>query len=335
MRLGIVVDGHGGFIGELLDDWRSRYQTEMFDFHEINLPLYQGRVNNWRIKQTLKEFIRRNDLVFFEWAGPLTILGSQLNVKTPLVVRLHSWELYEFAPHINWSGIDRIILVSQAMRRKFIEQYPVQASKTEVVNSGVSLKKFQPEWHEFSGDIAILCELVPIKRVYDLILTMYDLKIKGFNWKLNIGGKPRNDGAGSRRYYISMKRAVEKLSLQDQVIFHNWIDDTGSWLNKQDIFISNSFWEGQQVALLEAMASGCYCLSHFWDGAEEILPSEYIYASEYELQQKLIAFSKFDEQEKREHQNLMREIASEKFDIEHTKTHIRKIFEEVKVTTRP
>ena len=328
MRLGVVVDGHAGFIGDLLADWRSRYKTEEFNFQDIDLALFEERVNQWRLKKSLKNFINRNDIVFFEWAGQYATLSSQLNIKSPLIVRLHSWELFKFGPNIDWSRIDRILLVSNAMQQKFIDLYPDQAHKSKVVSNGVSLSRFSPTSRQFSGVMGILCDLVPIKRVYDLILTVYDLKKKGYEWKLNIGGKSRS-GPDSQRYNASIRRAVSKLGLQDQVFFYDWVQDTSTWLNEQDIFISNSYWEGQQVALLEAMATGCYCLSHFWDGAEEVLPPDYIFVTESELQQKIIAYTHLDENEKQQHRNLMRTIACENFDIEQTKARINSVLEEV------
>ena len=42
MKLGLIVDGHWGFIHELLADWQSRYETEVFSFAEVNLPLSGG-----------------------------------------------------------------------------------------------------------------------------------------------------------------------------------------------------------------------------------------------------------------------------------------------------
>jgi glycosyltransferase involved in cell wall biosynthesis len=333
MRLGVVVDGHAGFIGDLLSDWRSRYHPEVFDFHEIDLPVLRERLNQWRLRKSLKDFFTRNDIVFFEWAGHFTAFSSQLDAKTPVVVRLHSWELFKFGPYIDWSRIDRVLLVSKAMQQKFVDLYPHHANKTVVISNGVNLSRFSPANRIFSGNIGILCDLVPIKRVYDLILTIYDLKKKGYQWKLSIGGKSRS-GPDSQRYNASIRRAVSKLGLQDQIFFHDWVDDTATWLNEQDIFISNSYWEGQQVALLEAMASGCYCLSHFWDGAEEVLPPDYIFITESELQEKLTSFAHLDESEKQQHRSLMRSIACEKFDIERTKARISTVLEEVLAASR-
>ncbi|MEZ4622846.1 MAG: glycosyltransferase family 4 protein [Caldilineaceae bacterium] len=92
-------------------------------------------------------------------------------------------------------------------------------------------------------------------------------------------------------YYIAIQRAIEKLALQNNVTLHGHVTDTERWLREMDIFISNSYWEGQSVALLEAMASGCYCLAHFWDGSEDILPAECVYSSNDDLADKLIAYA--------------------------------------------
>jgi hypothetical protein len=36
---------------------------------------------------------------------------------------------------------------------------------------------------------------------------------------------------------------------------------------------------------MEAVASGCYCLSHDWDGADELLPAENLYLTDSQLRQ--------------------------------------------------
>ncbi|MEI9813645.1 MAG: glycosyltransferase family 4 protein [Acidobacteriota bacterium] len=73
--------------------------------------------------------------------------------------------------------------------------------------------------------------------------------------------------------------------------FYEHIEGTADFLSNMDVFISHSFWEGQQVALLEAMASGCYCLSHRWMGVEEVLPEDNLYLMEDELIAKIAAYA--------------------------------------------
>lgn len=329
MKLGLIVDDNNWtFISDLFIDWQANYEVEVFSHRETNPSVSQSLVKKWRLRRSLKRFLERNDVVFFEWAGPLLIVGSQLSDETPIIVRLHSYELFPHAPHIRWESVDRIILVSQAMQQKFVDLFPEQAEKTRVVSCGKSLHKFQPSPREFEGNIGMLCDLIPLKRVYEVILTLHELRKKGNILNLHVGGEPRK-GPDYERYCVSMHRAVEKLGLKDQVVFHGWVDDVVSWLQKIDIFISNSYWEGQHNSLLEAMGVGCYCISHFWDGAEEILPPEYLYVSDAELQQKIIEYCELPDEEKQHHQTKLRSIVREKFNIEQVKVRIREIIGEI------
>ena len=332
MRLGLVVDGHYGFISDLQADWHAHYETVVFEFREIEFPLSKGRVNHLRLVRSLNQFAKKNDVLFFEWAGPSLIIASQMRRMPPIIVRLHSWELYEFAGHIIWDNVDHVILVSNAMQRRFIEMYPNQSHKTRVVHNGVQFPGIAKSNHRSVYNIAMLGELIPIKRVYEVILGVHELRRQGCQIKLHVGGSAK-DGPSNVRYFVSLQRAVRELSLQDDVIFEGWIDDVSFWLAEMDVFVSNSFWEGQQVALLEAMSSGCYCLSHFWDGADEVLPPENIFVTESDLQQKIIEYLELPNSEKRRRQELMRTIAGEKFDIERTKREIRSIIDEVAAST--
>jgi glycosyltransferase involved in cell wall biosynthesis len=327
MELGLVVDGHRGFIRELLGDWRARYRTSEFSLRELHLPFAQGRINQWRLKRALTRFCRAHDAVFFEWAGPMTIVGSRLPIDTPVIVRLHSWELYEFAPHVEWEGVSRVILVSLAMQRRFSELFPAHAHKTRVVNCGRSLVDFAPAIRRFEGRIGMLCDLVPIKRVYEMVLVLHELRRDGHDYSLHLGGSPR-DGSNNQRYMVSLKRAVEKLALPDHVTLYGWVDDPAAWLRNIDIFVSNSYWEGQQNALLEAMASGCHCLSHFWDGAEEILPPQNLYVTDTELRAKILEFGALQESEKALRCEDLRTIVAERFDVERMKQGVREVIED-------
>ena len=71
MKLGVVIDGSDQFIRENLRNWRSRYETELFTYHDRKFQFLEGRINNQRIRYALSKFLNNNDVVFFEWSGPL------------------------------------------------------------------------------------------------------------------------------------------------------------------------------------------------------------------------------------------------------------------------
>jgi hypothetical protein len=84
---------------------------------------------------------------------------------------------------------------------------------------------------------------------------------------------------------------------------------------------------------MEAMASGCYCLSHSWAGAEELLPEENLYISGQQLNAKILAFAEASTSEKLEKRQRMRKIALANFDIENTKSSVRQVVESVAATS--
>jgi glycosyltransferase involved in cell wall biosynthesis len=84
------------------------------------------------------------------------------------------------------------------------------------------------------------------------------------------------------------------------------------------------------VAPMEAMACGCYCLSHHWHGAEELLPDdEHLYYTNNELKSKILAYCENSESEKQRLRERMRAHIYENSNIENTKIRIREIIDEV------
>ena len=325
-KLGIFVgEENWTFFNEIFNDLTNHFNIEVFKKKTYNIPLLQGRLNSLAYREGIRSILRRNDICFFEWASELLMEASQLPKSSVIVTRLHSFEIFEWAPKIKWDYVDKVIFVSQAMRKRFESLYPEHIHKTEFVYNGRPLDIFKPPiQRNFNFNLGMLCHITPIKRIYEVILMVYNLKAQGYRTHLHIAGK-----VVDLRYAAAIYRLVDKLNLQDSIIFYEYVTDSPAWLQNIDIFISNSYWEGQQVSLLEAMATGCYCLAHHWDGAEEILPPENLYFTEAELMQKIIEYSKNPEAKRQDGQTLMRNIALQKFDIERTKVQIRGIIEKV------
>jgi len=325
-RLGVFVgEDMWQFFQEIYDNLALHYQTEVYQRKTYNTPLLYGRLNRWAFREGIRSMLSSNDTCFFEWAGELLMVASHMPKRCAVVTRLHSFELYEWAPKINWDAVDKVILLSRAMQQQFGDLYPAHAHKAEVIFNGVPLDKFSPPIERnFSFKLGMLCNILPIKRVYEAVLMLYNLKVEGYDAHLYIAGKP----GGDLRYAAAIHRLVDKLELGESVIFDGYVTDSPTWLQKIDVFISNSFWEGQQVALLEAMATGCYCLSHFWDGAEEVLPAENLYVTEAQLREKIVRYYEASEAQRQEQRAQMRAIACEKFDIAQIASQILQVIEE-------
>lgn len=324
-RLGVFVgEDKWLFFKEIYRDLKGRYQTEVYRPKRYRLPVLGDEVNRWASRRRLKNMLRRNDICFFEWASDLLVEASHAPKSCVVVTRLHSFELYAWAPKVNWDNVDRVILVSRAMERRLTGLYPRLAGRTVVVPNGVSLDKFSPRGHARARlNMGTVCRITPIKRVYELVLTCYALHERGHDVHLHVAGDHDDDG----RYAVAIERLIDRLDLRAFVHLHGPVADVPAWLEQVDVFVSNSYWEGHQVALVEAMATGCYCLAHFWDGAEEILPPENLYVTDVELQDKLLQYWAQPETEQQAAQREMRRRVEERCDVDQQLPRIRQTIE--------
>jgi glycosyltransferase involved in cell wall biosynthesis len=117
-------------------------------------------------------------------------------------------------------------------------------------------------------------------------------------------------------YYASMLHLVKRLGLEDRVLFDGFQERPWEWYRKIDLFISNSYSEGLQVAPMEAMAAGCYVLSHRWHGAEELLPEDCLYFTDGELMHKVLIFTNGTPSRRRKSAVLTEALAMDRFSAE-------------------
>lgn len=328
MRLACVVgEGNWSFLGEVYKDLAVRYKTTVFEARRLNTPFLYHTINQWLLSFRLNVLLRTNDVAFFEWASEYLVEATRQTKRCPIITRLLGWELYEWAPKVDWSKVDVVIVLLEAVRRNLVQLHPQCEGKVVVINHGVSLDKFHPSPRRFGGVIGTLGYMTPRKRVYELILALYDLAQAGYDFRLCIAGEPVPQ---FQRDSAAIYRLPAKLGIADRVTFQGYVPEAAEWYRSIDIFVSNSYWETQHVALQEAMASGCYCLAHFWEGAEEFLPQGAIYGTNADLREKIIAYWQMPEDQKHQLQTNLRSIAEKKFDIEQTKERIRAIIEEVR-----
>jgi len=326
MKLGVVNEDIWDFFHEVYQQMVETHQTSLFKRRHFDLPIFNSRVNRSVLQRDFQKFIENNDVVFFEWGSELLALATRLPKRCGIVVRLHRYDVYAWFNKVDWDAVDKIILVSQAKRREFATKYPSQADKIVVIPEAIDLNKFQTHPKAYQGNLGILCHLSPRKRVYDLVLSFYELAQKIDGLHLYIGGDPR---PAFMDYYEALQSLIRRLNLQDQVTFDGLVTDSAAWYRKIDIFISNSYSEGLQVSPMEAIASGCFCLSHNWDGAEELLPGENIYFTDSELQDKIIKYHVLSGADKSRISTSLRDIVAQRFDVDKTKIEILRLLEEV------
>jgi glycosyltransferase involved in cell wall biosynthesis len=326
LKLGIFVgEDNWTFFSEIYSYLSSRFETRVFKRKVYNIPILYGRLNRWKYSRDIQHLLMDNDVCFFEWASDLLAIASHMPGRSRVITRLHSFELFQWASRIDWENVDRIVVLSEAMRAMFSMMYPTHSHKLVVIHNGCALDRFVfADEKKFTFTLGMLNTITPIKRIYEIVLMVHSLVRQGYPATLRIAGNPDND----ERYFAAITRIIRMLNLQDRISFDDFVHDTPAWLKDIDIFISNSYWEGQQTALIEALATGCYCLSHHWKGGDEMLPVDNLYVTENELMEKdHLLFKITGGRKKRIKGENAHERAEAEFDISATKQGIAELIE--------
>jgi len=308
-------------IGIVCNDWKffrnkyevlkGLYDVRTFKQPKTNIPT--GYYQNFLYKKHLLSLMCWSDITFFEFANKPLVVASNLKKASKIVVRLHRYELFSWADQVDWLKVDKVILVGSAMERAFVKKFPFMNEKTTVIYNDIDTDIFIPQNRKINNAIGIAGNIIPLKRIYELILVLYEIQKEISDLKLRICGWSSSDIV----YSYVIKELIEKLDLKEKVIFDGHILDASEmvkWYNKLDILICNSYIESFHCSSHEAMSCGRYALSHFWDGANEFFNKEQIYITDQELMSKVQSFYSLDEKSRRELSKRMRQEIIDKYD---------------------
>lgn len=326
MKLGVAIEDTWDFFHEIYAEFQAHHDVTLFTRRSTTLPIMNARLNQTLFKRDLQAFLRANDVVFFEWSSGLLAAAARLPKSGGIVTRMHRFEMYQWADRINWDNVDRLIVVSQAKQDEFVARFPRHAHIVEVITEGINLDKFPFRPKPFRGNLGILCHLRPRKRVYEAILAFAGLCRERDDLHLYIGG---GGAEGFHEYPIALTQLVAKMGLQEKVTFDGKVTDNTAWYGKIDVFMANAYSEGWQVSLIEAMASGCYCVAHQWAGADELMPPETLYFTDLEFQQIIRTYCELPEAERQRQIACLRQLAETHCDIRQIQVQIRQVVEGV------
>lgn len=169
---------------------------------------------------------------------------------------------------------DKIIAVSESIKRDIVKHDKIDPSKILVIYNGIDISKFAPS-EKFENirekllinadDIVIgfVGRLVPAKGLEYLIEVISYLKEEFKNIKLLIVGEGSLLG--------NLKDKARENGIHDRVIFTGQRRDVPDILHCMDIFVIPSIAEGIPNALLEAMAMGKPIIATKVGGIPEII----------------------------------------------------------------
>lgn len=164
---------------------------------------------------------------------------------------------------------DKMICVSECVRRNMIDTFHVDADKALTVYNFCDLKCPNVNKRTSSAiTISTMGRLTEPKGQWHLIRALK--KVIEYS-ETPILLKIIGDG----ELHYSLVQLAEKMGVQDNIIFAGFLDDPWSALADTDIYVSSSLWEGLPMALIEAGRCGLPIISTDCDaGCREILAPE-------------------------------------------------------------
>ncbi len=199
--------------------------------------------------------------------------------KNALITQVSRW--------IGWPGrhqrklqrlfCDKIICVSDGIRRRLVEEYGYPKEKMVVILNGVNLSQFNGRGEmsvrktlkigEFDDVLVYIARLEQRKRV-DVLLRAVALVLQaGHSCKCIIVG----DGL-LREALINQSL---ELGLSESVFFVGFAQNVRPYLAASNIYVATSEKEGSPLTLAEAMAAGLPCIASDIAGHNEVVVHGY------------------------------------------------------------
>lgn len=193
----------------------------------------------------------------------IQIISSILNDNERLYQRHYEWD----------DSIDLYLCISGRIRSRFINLYGIEEARVycrtpfienmETVERNYSLNCEEPL------KIGYPCRLTVSQKRTDLLpMLIQKLEERGGNYIINI--------AGGGSYEEILIRYVDKNGLGNKVRFYGklTLSDLIAFLNKQDVYLNFSEFEGTSLTMLQAMAGGCVPIVTDVSGVDDFIENE-------------------------------------------------------------
>lgn len=200
------------------------------------------------------------------------VLGDvPIRIATELSVDAWKWGPYRLVDSFLVRFTDAVIVNADAVKRFYVEQQGVPASKVVLIRNGIDLNVFQPRPRDVARQrfgipqgamlIGGAGRLDPQKGFPILVEAMSEVQKKCPQAMLVIAGAgPQRDALEAQAYKLG-----ERFRLL------GYVEDIPTFMSALDIFVLPSLWEGLPHVVMEAMACGCPVVAAHIGGVGELI----------------------------------------------------------------
>ena len=242
-------------------------------------PIIEGLSSDYIVRkfivktqQEIYSAINWGDVIWLEWANEVAIIGTNYEgIKgKKVIVRLHRYEAFTDSPkQINWSVVNRLILVAPHMKGILKETIPdiEEKVKIKVVYNGLDLDKIPFKERGIGFDIALVGYINHRKNPTIALQIMKQLVDRDKRYILHIAGSFQDRCLQDYLMYM-----IDEMGLQDNVKYYGWVDDMEEFWKDKNYLLHTSIHEAHSYAIMEGMAKGIKPIIANFRGAKELYP---------------------------------------------------------------
>lgn len=306
-RIVVFSKGDDKFIKDIVERLSIQYDTKKIT------------INTLHDLKPLERWMQWADICWFEWCDELLIYASKLDIAKEKIIicRLHSYEAFTNYPaQVNWNRVDRLIFISETIRKYVIDNFKIDKNITIVIPNGVNMSKYSFRQGSHGFNVAYIGYINYKKGPMLLLQTFRAIHDCDKRYRFYIAGQFQDP-----RYSLYFKQMVRELGLTDNYFFDGWQNDIDRWLEDKNYIICSSVLESQNMSVMQAMAKGIKPVIHNFVGAEEIYPDKYLWNTVDEAVA-MVTGGDYDSQE-------YRRFVEEYYSIDNRFTLIKALIEEL------
>lgn len=289
-RKRVVLNGHDlKFIAEFESNLKKQG-------HDVRRDIWEWGDAKSIIRS--KQLAKWGEIIFSEWGLSNAVWYSQnISVNQTHYIRVHLQEINErarkFPPKINLNSVNKIIFVSDNVRKTAIKMFNWPENKCTIIHNYVNINLFDRPKTKIAEYTLAIVGIVPqrkrLDRAVDLIRS---LRMIDDRWRLVIKGKLPHDYAfmhapGRREELVYYDEQYERFEmdhhLRGAVSFESFTPSLAEWYSRIGYILSPSDFESFHYSIAEGAASGSVPIIWPWDGADEFYPDEWIGQNHQEI----------------------------------------------------
>ncbi|MHC4169575.1 MAG: tetratricopeptide repeat protein [Planctomycetota bacterium] len=237
---------------------------------------FEIRIAEGQSEDELRELMNWSDISWFEQYPDLAVEASKHPKVCNNIVMMRRYEGHEQWPgQMDWANIEVLVVIDDSFDRDaLIHAVPDIESQTSLVAvpRAVNVEKFKSIDRQRGKNIALLSSLTAQENPAFALQCMQKLHYIDSEYRLFVAGDFQD--ATQERY---VRHMVGALDLGNVVFFDGWQEDVCAWLQDKHCVVSTGISTRLSTGLLEAMACGLKPVVHNFPGADQLMPSEFLF----------------------------------------------------------